>query len=53
MEKKVFELQKEIAKLQRQLDSLQLKYKEDYKFLLDLIKQLQVDTYELKKAIKK
>ncbi len=53
MEKKVFELQKEIAKLQRQLDSLQLKHNEDYKFLLDLIKQLQVEVYEIKKIIKK
>ncbi|MFN4308392.1 hypothetical protein [Sulfurihydrogenibium azorense] len=53
MEKSMFDLQKELAKLQRQLDALQLKGTKDYNFLLDLVKQLQVEVYELKKIIKK
>lgn len=53
MEKTMFNLQKELAKLRRQLDALQLKEEENYKFLLNLIKQLQVEVYKLKKILKK
>ena len=53
MEKTMFNLQKELAKLQRQLDALQLKENEDYNFLLDLVKRLQVEVYEFKKVKKR